>query len=68
MIIIDRFEGDFAVCEINGKIKSINKKLLPENAKEGDCLKKRKGKYEIDTDATSLRRQEIIDLQNSLWE
>ena len=37
-LIIDRFEGDFAVCEMqNGKIVNIPKIIL-DNANEGDSV------------------------------
>ncbi len=38
-IVIDRFEGNFAVVELPGdKTVSLPKELLPENAKEGSIL------------------------------
>lgn len=39
MIVIDRFEGDFAVLNIDGKTADIPKKYMPEGAKEGCRLK-----------------------------
>lgn len=40
MLIIDRVEGAYAVCEQpDGTMVKISQDLLPENAKEGDCLK-----------------------------
>ena len=45
LYIIDRFEGDFAVCENYNidedsviKIENIKKELIPEDAKEGDII------------------------------
>ena len=40
---------------------------LPENACEGDVLKKVGSIYEIDKEKTESRRKEILKLQNSLW-
>lgn len=37
-IIIDRFEGDYAVVERGEEVYDIPKKLLPSNAKEGDIV------------------------------
>lgn len=34
--IIDRFEGDFAVLEVDGEERPVPRALLPEDAKEGD--------------------------------
>ena len=38
MLIIDRFEGNYAVIEINDEYINIPKSELPKNAKEGDVL------------------------------
>mgnify|MGYP002539583954 FL=1 len=38
-VIIDRFEGEFAVLELeNGEFVSVSVKILPENASEGSVL------------------------------
>lgn len=38
-VIIDRFEGDFAVCENkNREMINIERKLIPKDAREGDIL------------------------------
>lgn len=61
--IIDRFEGDFAVVELDNKqIIDVPKILLPENAKEGDILN-----ISIDEKATEIRRKRIQDKFNSLF-
>lgn len=37
--IIDRFEGDYAVCEINGEeMVSIERCLVPPEAREGSAF------------------------------
>ena len=37
-VIIDRFEGDFAVCEKeNGEMLDSEKSKVPSKAKEGRC-------------------------------
>jgi len=62
--IIDRFEGDFALCEIeNGKTVSIPKLILPAQAAEGDVIS-----VTIDTDETKRRKEKIEGLMNSLFE
>lgn len=63
-IIIDRFEGEFAVVELPDK-KMINmpKALLPKGAKEGDVLSIR-----IDKDETKRRKRETEVLMNDLFE
>ena len=38
-MIIDRFEGSFAVIELeNGVFENMPKTLLPKNSKEGDII------------------------------
>lgn len=68
MITLDRFEEDFAVLDIDGKIKNVRRNLIDKNAKEGDVLIFENEKYIVDKNATATAKKEIIDLQNSLWE
>lgn len=65
-MIIDRFEGEFAIIELsNKKIINVPRSLIPEEAKEGDCLKIR---FEIDKDKTSERNELISKLMLELFE
>lgn len=69
MLIIDRFEGKYAIVEQElGKYLNIKRNQLPKNAKEGDCLFIDKGIYKIDEIETKKRKEDIIKLQNSMWE
>lgn len=62
-VIIDRFEGDYAVVEIEiGKCVNIPKILIP-NAKEGDIIK-----IEIDKKETLERKKHIQELMNNVFE
>lgn len=62
-VIIDRFEGDYAVVEIEvGKCVNIPKILIP-NAKEGDIVK-----IEIDKKETLERKKHIQELVNNVFE
>ncbi len=38
MLTIDRFEGEYALIEMNRRIFHIPKVLLPKGAKEGDII------------------------------
>ena len=68
-LIIDRFEGDFAVCEDeNKKTINIKKKNLPKEAKEGRIVLIKENKYFIDYDKTKNRQKYIENLTNNLWE
>ena len=62
-VIIDRFEGEFAVVEIEtGKCINIPKILVP-NSKEGDVVN-----IGIDEKETEDRKKYIQDLMNNVFE
>ncbi|HHV30293.1 DUF3006 domain-containing protein [Acetivibrio mesophilus] len=68
-LIVDRFEGDFAVCENDNKeMINISKSKLPPDVKEGDVLLKIDDKYIIDTEETEARKQKISNMLDDLWE
>ncbi len=62
-VIVDRFEGDYAVVEIAiGKCVNIPRVLVPD-AKEGDIIK-----IEIEKEETEERKKYIKDLMNNVFE
>ena len=62
-VIVDRFEGDYAVVEIAiGKCVNIPRVLVPD-AKEGDIIK-----VEIEKKETEERKKYIKDLMNNVFE
>lgn len=62
-LIIDRFEGDFAVCETEDlEFINIPNAALPEGAKEGDVLT-----ISLDKEETESRKEKIEGLMNSLF-
>jgi hypothetical protein len=69
MPVIDRFEGDFAVCEVeNGETVNIPRSELPSSAREGDCLiAVVEGVYAIDADETARRRKRIREKMSRLF-
>ena len=62
MLIIDRFEGDYAVIETNGRTVDIPRSELPADAKEGVTLR-----LVIDADDTASRKKRIDGMMNSLF-
>lgn len=61
-VIIDRFEGDYAVVELDvGKCVNIPKILIPD-AKEGDVIK-----IIIDRETTEERKKQIQELVNNVF-
>jgi len=65
--IIDRFEGDFAVCENREtrEMLDLNKALLPSEAKEGDLIEYEDGKVKL-LDNSELRKS-IRERMKKLW-
>ena len=62
-VIIDRFEGEYAVAEMpDGKMVNIPKVLLPE-AEEGDVVE-----IKINKNETQKLKDEISELMESVWE
>ncbi|MBQ4154388.1 MAG: DUF3006 domain-containing protein [Clostridia bacterium] len=67
MIILERYEGNIAVLEIDGKIKNVPAKMLKENIKEGTVLVFEDNMYLPDSEATAVRRKKIASLQEDLF-
>ncbi len=66
---VDRFEGEFAVCENRqtGELVNIPKNLLPNNCKQGSILKFENGIYTLDLEETQKEQEEIKNLVNNLF-
>lgn len=61
-VIIDRFEGEFAIVEIEeGKFTSLPKIVIP-NAQEGDVIE-----IKIDEKETKHRKEKIKNLMDDLF-
>ncbi len=65
--IIDRFEGDYAMIEVDAKIERIDRKLLPPSAKEGDSLIIDGTNITIDIKGTEERREQVKRLMDKLF-
>jgi metallophosphoesterase superfamily enzyme len=67
-VIIDRFEGDYAVCEREDrKMINIEKRRLPEGVKEGDALIINGDVIKIERQETNQKKEEIKKLMDELW-
>ena len=62
-VIIDRFEGDYAVVEITPDNFVNIPKVLVKDAKEGDVIR-----IEVDQKETSKRKEKINNLMNQVFE
>ena len=73
MIIVDRFEGEYAVCEVSQEgqeetYRNIPRVLLPRQVREGDCLRQTsQGDWEIDQALTAQRRTSIAKRMADLY-
>lgn len=69
-LIIDRFEGEFAVCEDRktGEMINIEKEKLPNGAKEGSILKFDNDRYVLDEKKEEEIRNRIEEKARKLWE
>ena len=62
-IIVDRFEGNIAVVELeDGNIIDCPKALLPPNAKEGSIIN-----ITVDENATEEKLQKLTNRMNKLF-
>jgi hypothetical protein len=66
--IIDRFEEDWAVVEIEGETKDFDRAIFPEEAVAGDVVKIEGNKVTILKDETKRLRKEIEVLMDEVWE
>lgn len=66
--IIDRFEEDIIVVEIDGVTQDFQRHLFPEAAKPGDFIEIKDNQVTILEAETEKRRKEIEELMDELWE
>jgi hypothetical protein len=62
MLIIDRFDGDFAVVETSNGMVNIPRADIPQTAREGDTLI-----FQIDKNTTDKRKERIEKKMNKLF-
>jgi hypothetical protein len=68
-LVIERFEGEIAVCERPDRTSvDIPRAELPEGAKQGDVLRLRGGRLEVDHEETEKQARKIKDMMDRLWE
>ncbi len=65
MLIIDRFEGEWAVIELGRKTFKIPRLLLPGESKEGDVVNI---DVSIDKETTEKLKRETENLADNLFE
>lgn len=65
--VIDRFQGEYAILEMEEGFQEIDRKLLPEGAREGDCIIWENGEIKLDLEETSARMERIKALMDKLF-
>jgi len=68
MIILERFEDDYAFVEVEGEMMEVEKHLVNDCVKEGDVLRLEDGIHYKENDATKNRKQYIEDKFRDMWE
>lgn len=70
ILVVDRIEGDIAVCEnrSNGVMINIQLSKLPAETKEGMVIRYFDGKYSIDSEEQDNIENRIKDKMDDLWE
>ena len=66
--IIDRFEGEFVVVEIEGGTKDFPKSMFPTEARPGDVVLISDNEISIQNKETEKLRKEIEQLMEDVWE
>lgn len=62
-VILDRFESDYAIIEVDEDNIISVPRILVGNAKEGDVIK-----IEVDKSNTDKRKKDIQELMDSVFE
>lgn len=68
-LIVDRIEGEFAVCETEEEITvNIHLSDFPFAVKEGSVIYENNGDYELSEAEEEQRRKELFELADSLFD
>ena len=66
--IVDRFEGDYVVIEVNGETLDVEKGKVANGVTAGDTVELIDGIWTKDEEGTETRSAEIKKLMDSVWE
>jgi hypothetical protein len=68
-VIIDRFEGNYVVCEKEDRTMiNIERNKIPTEVKEGSVLSVTEDGIAIDEEDTIRRKKDIEELTKDLWQ
>jgi len=66
--IVDRFEGEYVVIEVDGKTQEIEKRKVSVGVAAGDVVVLNDGIWFKDETGTESRSAEVKKLMDSVWE
>lgn len=66
--IIDRFEGEVVVIEIDGVTRDFARAVVGDHARAGDVVELIDGKWIVDEAETKQRAKKVKELMDSVWE
>ncbi|WP_051286775.1 DUF3006 domain-containing protein [Paenibacillus taiwanensis] len=66
--VIDRFEEEWAVIEVDGNMQEVKRHLLPVHARPGDAVVIENGAIRVDQERTARLRQEAEQMVDELFE
>ncbi|WP_080833566.1 DUF3006 domain-containing protein [Cohnella massiliensis] len=66
--IVDRFEGDFVVIEIDGETQDVPRSLVADDVKTGDVVELQNNNWVRNPLKTQKRNNKIKKLMDSVWE
>lgn len=66
--IVERFEGEYAVIEVDGETRDVKRNLIADSVRVSDVVILKNGKWERDSDETLKRKKEVKKLMDSVWE
>ena len=66
MIVVDRFEGDYAVLETDSGMIDVEKSCLADDIREGDVIIETENGYIKDYNTTQQKHKKMIALRDKL--
>jgi hypothetical protein len=67
MIVVDRIEGSYAVCETDTGFLNVRLADIEGRVREGALLNEKNGKYVVDEGATEERSRRMREKGEDLW-
>ena len=65
--IVDRFEGDYCIIEIDGQTRDIPRSEVDSNVRDGDVVILVNGVWKADQEETQKRSEQIRKMMDSVW-